>query len=779
MAHDPLFAQALPLDETPVDVSAWGFRPADGSTVRQTPPSFTWRPQEHAAHYTLQIARDDNFVDIAYQIDHYSWNAHRPSRTLANGRWYWRFRYVDADGSASPWSTARRFDISRDAVALPLPDTDTLLERLPTAHPRLFVRPEQLPELRALARGRLRPIYDQLVDRCDHLSAEPPNATEPPLYPEGIEYGSPPWRKIWWGNRERVEAVLDGAATLGFTWQLGGEERYREHGVTLLMAAAAWDPQGSTGFTYNHEAGMPFLYHFSRAYTFLHDALSGAQRQTCQDIMRVRGEEVYRDYLLEKQHLWHPYSSHANRAWHYLGEAAIAFHGELPEAAQWLDYAMTVYSNVYPVWSDRDGGWHEGMEYFRMYMARFLWWADVMRAAMNIDAFEKPFYAKAGYFPMYMMPPGTEAGGFGDHAERLRTDHRLGEIMTPLAVHTRNGHWQWYAERVGCAKPGSYIDFIRSRHRRIAPLAPTDLPPSRHFRDVGIAAINTTLTDARDNLSVLFKSSPFGSISHGYDAQNSFLVYLYGKRLFIRSGQRDNYGSMHHAGWMWHTKSSNNITVNHESQIRHTADVTGRITAFHDDPVFAYVNGEAGDAYGDNVTRYSRAILVVKPELMIVFDRLRCVEPSTFQWHLHAVNPMRVDTQHCIDVHNSPAAARVDFLWPNHLSITQSNAFDPPLMPGHDLVQHHLTADTDDSAESCVFITVFQYRHNDAPSPAGAMLRRDGDAFVVTAPLSAQRHVETVLHPDAIRAVTAHVREPDGAIGATLDSDAATVDTGE
>ena len=41
----------------------------------------------------------------------------------------------------------------------------------------------------------------------------------------------------------------------------------------MLLAAAAWDPKGSTGYRYNDEAGMPYAYHFSRAYTFIHDRL--------------------------------------------------------------------------------------------------------------------------------------------------------------------------------------------------------------------------------------------------------------------------------------------------------------------------------------------------------------------------------------------------------------------------------------------------------------------------------------------------------------------------
>ena len=77
----------------------------------------------------------------------------------------------------------------------------------------------------------------------------------------------------------------------------------------------------------------------------------------------------------------------------------IAFLGEIEEADDWVWFAMNVFFNVYPVWSDDDGGWHEGVMYWSSYIGRFTWWADVMRAAMGINAFDKPYFSKVGYYP--------------------------------------------------------------------------------------------------------------------------------------------------------------------------------------------------------------------------------------------------------------------------------------------------------------------------------------------------------------------------------------------
>ena len=47
---------------------------------------------------------------------------------------------------------------------------------------------------------------------------------------------------------------------------------------------------------------------------------------------------------------------------------------------------MNVFYNVYPTWSDDDGGWHEGVMYWSSYVGRFTWWADVMKAATGMPS---------------------------------------------------------------------------------------------------------------------------------------------------------------------------------------------------------------------------------------------------------------------------------------------------------------------------------------------------------------------------------------------------------
>ena len=722
----------LVVDDSPGQAGEWGFRPADGQASEINPPPLVWRPQKGAKTYEIQCSRDASFRKVHYGASGLRYNCHCPSKMLGSGTWYWRFRYVDKNARQSAWSKVRSFTIAADTIAMPMPSRKELLSRIPKTHPRLFVRPEQLPALRKLASGELKSIRDALGARCEKLLKRPPDTTEPPKYPPGTQRGSDPWRKIWWGNRNRTSAVLNSAATLGFTRLITGNEAYGREAKRLLLAAAKWDPKGATGYAYNDEAGMPYAYYFSRTYTFINDLLSEDDKTLCRRVMTVRGEEMYRH--LTRRHIWRPYSSHSNRAWHFLGEVGVAFLDEIPQAGEWVYFAMNVFYNVYPVWSDSDGGWHEGLVYWASYVGRFTWWADVMRTAMGVDAYKKPYFSRVGYYQMYLQPPGTVGGGFGDLVAKRLSGHGR-NLMTVLAAQARNGHWQWYVDTHGGSAGGNdYVAFVRGALPKVTARSPDDLPTSRCFKGTGQAMLNYNLKSAADNVEVIFKSSPFGTQSHGYESNNSMLLYAFGERLLIRTGRRDSYGSNHHKNWMWKTKSTNCITVDGLGQKGHSAAAKGKITAFATSDRIDYVAGQAGSAYGGALKRFTRHILFIKPELVIVFDQLEAPQAANFEWHLHSLKKMQISSQNDIRITNEKAAARVSFLAPAGLKLSLTDKFDPPPRPRIKLTEWHLTASTPKKAKRMEFVTVIRpYRPGKQIPPPAVRLHRLANGYAVEA----------------------------------------------
>ena len=266
--------------------------------------------------------------------------------------------------------------------------------------------------------------------------------------------------------------------------------------------------------------------------------------------------------------------------------------------------------------------------------------------------------------------------------------------------------------------------------------------------------LNSSIFDAKDSVQVVFKSSPFGTQSHGYEANNSFLLSAYGKRILIGSGYRDIYGSEHHTEWMWSTRSVNNITVNGLGQRKHSAATQGRITAFRTTPAADIVVGEAGDCYEPPLERFTRAIVFVKPELVVVYDRLAAREPSTYQYWLHSLKRMATDDQHNVRVRNSDVTCEVDFLTPDGLQFTQTDQYDPNPRPRITLREWHLTAALPAKHKTIEFVTLYRIRRGEGQEHAAATLEKVEAGYVLRTVASAGR--TTLLLPiDPATALTA------------------------
>jgi len=337
----------------------------------------------------------------------------------------------------------------------------------------------------------------------------------------------------------------------------------------------------------------------------------------------------------------------------------------------------------------------------------------------------------------------------------------------------------------GARMGNTYVDFVRGMLPKIEAKPPTDLPDSRLFEGTGLAMLHTDLTDARNDVFIEFKSSPFGSHSHGYDAQNSFVLYAYSEPLLINSGERDIYGSDHHRNWMWETKSVNSILVNGEGQkpLR-SLEAQGKIIDFHTSKAYDYVAGEAVQAYSGRLDRFTRGILFIKPTgarcrvpVIVIFDRLEAPEPSTFQWLMHSPTEMKVNGQWDITVENGDAGCKVTFLTPDNLQITQTDKFDPPPRPRVKLKQWHLQAGTPDRQEHCQFVTVIRPYRKGETVPAGADMERLPAGYVCKIAL-ADGEAIVLLRTAEGESLTGYSVETDGDVAAVcLDVSGRVVDS--
>ena len=690
------------------------YAPADGSVVTTNPPAFIWVPVAGAASYTLEYSTDPEFSEESTtRVTGIDMSVFTPSVTLDPSKtWYWRVFAVDSAGRSSPPSATRAFTISPEAAEMPLPDLAEVRARIPQGHPRLFVTPDTLEDVRAQRRSNmlLRVLADQIINRARTLVFAPLPQEPPHPSPGGV------WDVNLWRQYSITVRATEDMTTLAFAYLLTGDESFAEAARRLMLHIASWDPKGATSAAANDESSMPILYQMSRAYTWLYDYLSPEDREVIRNVMRIRGDEAYQ-ILKRRPFESRPYGSHAGRSLGFLGELAIAFLGEIPEAEEWFDYIVRIFYSVYPAWGKDAGGWAEGHAYWTSYMNRVLWFVDALKVATGLDLYEKPFFRNTGTFKLYTHPPYSKIGPFGDFADRgpVTAD---GNVMSHFAAVYENPYYKWYADQLGAVAETGVMGFIRAYlypRAHIQGKAPTDLADSAYFPDVGWVVFHKDFGNRNDSIQFMFKSSPYGSFSHSLADQNTFTLEAYEEPLAISSGYRPWYGSTHHMQWTKTTQAHNGLLVSGQGQIVQSLAAKGTITGFLHGESFDYTAGEAAQAYGKLLDEYRRHVVYLRPDVFILYDDVKAPQPETYSWLLHAYHPFEVDEAQGRIAVAAPKARLDVHLWASdRLSYSQTDEFAVPLdEPMDKPTQWHLTAVTGTPSTTAQFLAVL------VPSRAG------------------------------------------------------------
>jgi hypothetical protein len=732
------FAAAQTPDRAPRP-EEWGYRPAENATVAVNPPAFSWVSDGAQYRYDLQWARSADFSGATMK-EGLKWSVYTHNRALTPGAYFWRYRIVKSDGGKSAWSRARQFKVPAGAMEFPQPSMDELRARIPKQHPRLFVTAADLPKLREFAAGAGRSQFEALRKRGDALlTAEPtpePTVMGNSSNPETVAY--------WWPNRMQTVRACQEAETLAFLYLMTGEAKYGAAARKWTLHLAAWNPDGPTNWRLNDEAAMPILHRMARAYDWAYAALNEEDRGKVRAALGRRAADAWKGGQTGEGwgHLNRPYNSHGNRSWHKLAENALATWGESPESEKYLDFAVTKFFGAYPVWADEDGGWHEGLAYWAGYMTKIRWWIDMARTAFGIDSFRKPYFAHFADYALYTAPPGSPESGLGDLA--FRPPSPGWSFVGYFAAAARNPYWTWWNEqwKIPADRDEPALGFLWSSRPVVAAKAPADLPPSKLFRGVGVAILNTTLIDSANNVQVRFKSSPFGRQSHGHDPHNAFTLNAYGEALLVNNVYRDLYGSPFHKGWCWSTKSQNALLVNGEGQRAHTANPDGKIVVFETNAKYDYVVGDATAAYEGKVKSYRRHILFAKPDVVVVADEVEPAAAGTLQVMLHAQAAFDLDQAgQSISLERSKAGVVVNYAASAPFELKQWTGYSPE--PNWKYLkdasktaippQWHVEASVKAGAEKTWLVTVLRpYRKGRKPSEKVEVKRAPGQVTVRT-----------------------------------------------
>jgi hypothetical protein len=540
-------------------------RPDTGKTVDISPPGFVWLPAEGAARYRIEIRRrsDDRIV---YTADLDADPEHRPDQVLKPDTSYaWDVLALDENGGIAARRGQKSFTIGNDVPELPGIEPAELLRRAPNEHPRLIYTTAKLEEIRQTLQSTRQDSWQKLKQTADR-------ALElPPIQPPEFQYiDNRTQQRLAYGEYFHYfrDYINDALQDLALAYLVTKDSRYAERAKRILLEVASW-PRGWDEVTSvqmkfpGDELGLSLAQASHRAYDWLYDALTPTEREQVLALCEDVAGQVYRRLSREHNYLTYSGGSHPARIIAYLSEMALVMKDESDEAEKWLEYSLTGLSTFYPHWGGSDGGWAEGIGYGLWYNLVYMPAFEALRLTADYNLWKRPFFRKIRYFFLYCTSVHGEIRPFGDGAEKGGPGEisAFAEFMGYHAKLYDDPQVGWWAQETGNWNGASgtlslvFEDDLPSE-------SPADLPQARAFWDVGWAGLHSSLGEPEEDTFFLFKSSPYGSVSHSHADQNAFTIMKGGTALAIPSGyDGQSYSAPHHAAWTRSTRANNRVLV--------------------------------------------------------------------------------------------------------------------------------------------------------------------------------------------------------------------------
>jgi len=800
------------IDRTPAG-NELDYFPVNGSELKVNPPYFVWLPEQkgRVSRHTwiVQYSGDNNFPSGETRsaiVDRMT--IHVPTETMDSGKWYWRYK-VKGTGS---YSKVREFTIVEDAIRFPYPEIDKswLSRHIPDTRPRVYFTPEDVEEIRSNPE-KYSEFVDPIVEAAEDFIRQDIPLMEEPLPWQMYAGGNP---VDWWGEDynvllkyravgREIRPYARGMSYNALAYLYTGEKRYADEAKRWLMNFMSWDigkedvdkkdsagnPMDAPASVYwPTELGLWIAEHAPRTFDWIYDTLTEEERAKCIEVLGRRMRQVYERHRSEPFEA-NPFGSHAGRLIGFALEGHIVLAHEdvdidranepiwnLHEGVlEWFDYTLTIAWSIYPAWGHMDGGYYEGIHYWKRYMGHML------RVVVELDRLgvplkDKPFFRNTGDFGLYAVYPHRPEQSFGDGFEwgpigggvDMEEDimYTMASVMYTLSSLYDNPYYRWASEQVGGRPSGP--EAFRTWNLELKARPPADLPQSRVFFDVGWAAMHSKLTEPEENVLVLFQSSPYGSISHNHALQNAFVLEAYKEPLAISSGYYQDYGSPHHRQYVWQSKAHNTILVDGIGQEPRSSASAGKLVAHREEGDWAYALGDAHQAYfadPDNEDRFDlpegihektqllerayRHILFLRdlPDtdeaMVLIVDDLKAHpeyiratgNPPSFQWLFHSHKEMEIHEQaREFSVVHGAARMRGRFLGPEGLTISQRTGWEqkPRDYPEGAPAQFHLTAETEQGEASRIITLLMPYKSSDEHPdfPVTELLDADGGTAI-------------------------------------------------
>ncbi|MBA7472543.1 hypothetical protein ES707_07874 [subsurface metagenome] len=319
----------------------------------------------------------------------------------------------------------------------------------------------------------------------------------------------------------------------------------------------------------------------------------------------------------------------------------------LMQANEWTEY---IIHNA-PL----DGSWGEGVQYWQYGLGYFLRYLEGAQTSGYHDYFtDYHWLKKTGRFPIHFSVPDklTRVINFSD----CGTDRYIPAFLLYLpAGKYRDGVVQDFALKIQATKPHklSWFDFL-TYDASVDPIEYKSVEDNfHHFEDHGFVTMRSSWEE--DATLVGFRCGPapghanqakperisnrgYGP-GHQHPNINHFVIYANGTWLAIDPGYTH----------LKETRNHNTILVNGRGQAGagekwldymafQNREPAPKIMLAETTGEYDYIIGNAGNIYVNEagLEYFERQLMFIKPNVIIIADRLKGKDGSTYEWSLQA-----------------------------------------------------------------------------------------------------------------------------------------------
>jgi hypothetical protein len=514
-------------------------------------------------------------------------------------------------------------------------------------HPRLYFGAQDLPDLRA---RRQRPALTTLWTTLQKGAAAS-RATGP------IAHGGEVFARLdsqyllpsllgYFDvlNRARIRIISN--AGVGY---LDDDRTARDAARTALLEVCRWQTWVPPWFeahgqhTYYPAGQMASA--VALGYDLLHDDLSPAERQLVRRALLERAIlPAFREYVLDNRVM----ADTSNWISHTVGGAILAAAASFGDGSAEEDAALALPLNGLLMKIEdhmaasflEDGSYGEGTSYLEFDLETLgpMLWA--VERVFGQSYWDSTNVIRSLQYPLHTLAhPITDSFDMGD------THAPGGYSIGPIVARSKDPAIRWYGSRF---EPRTIFDFLFF-DESVAPLAPPE-PGSRLFSEKGDVVFRTGW-DADAGL-VLFRAGP--TFNHNHADQGSFQFRALGETLVTEAGWSDYYKDPYYDTFFTQAAGHNTLLVDGNPASQEIADTAQfaaldrhpRITDTTLSPFYDAVGSDLTSVYRGRLVSYTRRLAYIKPDYLVVFDRVRARDrPARLTWRLHvpAKSGLRVD----------------------------------------------------------------------------------------------------------------------------------------